>query len=129
MAAAMDDKTLIAALTATYKKQLDLYRALSALVQKTLSQVILTRGDIAGIMDNFTQKQQLLDAIVKERTGAEENVALWQARKAGVQKSDQTRQLDAVLQDTQVVIKEFLDGEEQLKKYLEHVVKKGSAVS
>jgi len=53
-------------------------------------------------------------------------VVLWQERKAGLKQSTQSQELDELLKATQLVIKEFLEYEEQLKKYLEHVTKKGS---
>jgi hypothetical protein len=125
----MDDSTLIAALQASYRRQLSLYRSLASLVQKTLSQVVLTRGDMSGLMANFAQKKALLESILKERAETEPVVRLWQERKASVPQSDETAGLDSVLSKTESVIREFLEGEEQLKKYLEHVVKRGNAVS
>jgi hypothetical protein len=123
----MDDTTLISSLQVSYKRQISLYQSLASLVQKTLSQIILTRGDISGLMGNFAQKKDLLDSILKERAESEPLVALWQKRKADVPLNAQTAQLDSLLQKTQSVIQEFLEGEEQLKKCLEHVVKKGNA--
>jgi hypothetical protein len=125
----MDDTTLISALTLSYERQLSLYRDLAVLVQKTLSQVILTRGEIGGCKENFSQKQVILECILKERAEAEPLVAQWQARKAQVKNDDGATRLDSLLSKTQAAIREFLDAEEQLKKYLEHVVKKGSVVS
>jgi hypothetical protein len=123
----MDDTTLISSLQVSYKRQISLYQSLASLVQKTLSQIILTRGDVSGLMGNFAQKKDLLDSILKERAESEPLVALWQKRKADVPLNAQTAQLDSMLQKTQSVIQEFLEGEEQLKKCLEHVVKKGNA--
>jgi len=125
----MDDSTLISALVESYGRQLLLYQSLTALVQKTLSQIILTRGEISGLMGEFGRKKVLLEDILKERAAAEPLVASWQDRKAAVPKSERTAQLDLLLSKTQTVIREFLDGEEQLKKCLEHAVKKGNAVS
>jgi hypothetical protein len=125
----MDDTTLISALQASYKRQLSQYRSLASLVQKTLSQVVLTRGDMSGLVANFAQKKAILESILKERAEAEPLVLLWQERKAAIPKTAQTAQLDSLLSNTQSVIREFLEGEEQLKKYLEHVVKRGKAVS
>ena len=124
----MDDTTLISALQASYKRQLSLYQSLATLVQKTLSQVVLTRGDMSGLMGNFAQKKSLLESILAERAGTEPLVREWQERKATVPQNDHTARLDSLLSQTQSVIREFLEGEEQLKKYLEHVVKKGNAV-
>jgi hypothetical protein len=84
---------------------------------------------VSGVMDSFTRKQELIDAIVKERENVGDCVVLWQERKAGLKKSTQSQELDELLKATQLVIKEFLEYEEQLKKYLEHVTKKGSPVS
>jgi hypothetical protein len=127
--AAADTTSLIATLAASYRRQLEMYRTLTALVQKTLSQVVLSRGDVSGVMDSFTRKQELIDAIVKERENVGDCVVLWQERKAGLKQSTQSQELDELLKATQLVIKEFLEYEEQLKKYLEHVTKKGSPVS
>jgi hypothetical protein len=125
----MDDTTLISALVTSYELQLSLYEELATVVQKTLSQVILTRGDVSGLMGSFEQKQKLLDRILKERANAQPLVTQWQERKAGIPQSGRTERLDTLLSKTQSVIRGFLDAEEQLKKYLEHVVRKGSAVS
>jgi len=125
----MDDKTLILALLSSYRRQLVLYKDLVIIVQKTLSQVVLTRGDVTGLKTSFEKKQTVLDDIVKERTCSEEHVKLWQVRKNQIAQSAQSKELDSVLHQTQIAIGEFLEGEEQLKKYLEHVVKKGMAVS
>jgi hypothetical protein len=124
----MDDSALISALVASYERQLALYEELATVVQKTLSQVILTRGDVSGLMGNFERKQKLLDRILKERADVQPLVVQWQERKAGIPQSGRTMRLDALLSKIQSVIRGFLDNEEQLKKYLEHVVKKGSAV-
>lgn len=120
---------MISSLLASYRRQLVLYKNLTAIVQKTLSQVVLTRGDVSGLKTSFEKKQLILDDIVKERTASEECVKLWQVRKNGIAQSAQSKELDSVLQATQSAIGEFLEAEEQLKKYLEHVVKKGAAVS
>jgi hypothetical protein len=125
----MDDAKLISELVASYERQFALYEQLAEVVQKTLSQVILTRGDVSGLMGNFAQKEKLLNGILQERTNAQPFVTLWQERKATVPKDGRTARLDALLEKTQSIIRKFLDSEEQLKKYLEHVVKKGSAVS
>jgi multidrug resistance efflux pump len=127
--AAVDTTSLIATLAASYRRQLEMYRTLTALVQKTLSQVVLSRGDVSGVMDSFSRKQELIDAIVNERENIGDCVVLWQERKAGLKQSPQSQELDELLKATQLVIKEFLEYEEQLKKYLEHVTKKGSPVS
>lgn len=124
-----DDKHLIDTLTASYTRQLELYKTLTTLVQKTLSQVVLARGDLSGLMPGFTKKQELIDAIVNERQGVEQSVRLWQDRKSSLRKSARSLELDRLLTATQSAITEFLGYEEQLKKYLEHAMKKGNPIS
>jgi hypothetical protein len=124
----VDDKTLIAGLARSYTHQLELYKTLTALVQKTLSQVVLSRGDLSGLISVFAKKQELIDTIVKARQDIDAGVRLWQERKAGLRQSAQSRELDELLKKTQYAISEFLEYEEQLKKYLEHVIKKGTTV-
>jgi hypothetical protein len=125
----VDNKTLIAGLTRSYTHQLELYKTLTALVQKALSHVVLSRGDLSGLIPVFTKKQELIDTIVKERQEMDPSVRLWQDRKADLRQSAQSQELDELLKTTQSAIFEFLEYEEQLKKYLEHVLKKGTTVS
>jgi len=122
----MTDVMLTTTLIDSYKRQLTMYTELGALVQKTLSQIVLTRGDVSGIMLNFVRKQVLLDGIIKERNQTEQSVQLWQERKYLMEQNEHTAELDSVLMRIQSAIQEFMVGEEQLKKYLEHVVQKGS---
>lgn len=123
----MDNKTLIFTLIESYKKQLSLYRRLIEIVQKALGQIVLTRGDTTALMSAFSQKQELLDAIVNERASAEQAARLWKERKGAIPQGPDTRELDELLAKTEAAIREFLEGEEQLKKYLEHMMKKGAA--
>jgi hypothetical protein len=123
----VDNKTLIFTLIGSYKKQLSLYRRLIEIVQKALGQIVLTRGDTSVLMSAFSQKQELLDAIVNERASAEQAARLWKERKGTIPQGTDTRELDDLLAKTEAAIREFLEGEEQLKKYLEHMMKKGAA--
>jgi hypothetical protein len=123
----VDNKTLIFTLIESYKKQLSLYRRLIEIVQKALGQIVLTRGDTTALMSSFSQKQELLDAIVNERASTDEAARLWRERKGTLPQGPDTRELDDLLSKTEAAIREFLEGEEQLKKYLEHMMKKGAA--
>jgi hypothetical protein len=99
------------------------YQELSGLVQKTLGQLVLSRGDVTQVMENFTHKQKILDMIVEERGRISGPVQLWQERKKGIKDGPASDELDVLLKKTAAAISEFLDGEAQLKRYLEHVKK------
>jgi hypothetical protein len=124
----MTDAEMLDALIISYKKQLLSYKDMAAIVQKTLSQVVLSRGDIASVMANMTEKQKHLDRIVKERDSINTFVKDWQKRKQAIGINQKTIELDDLLSQIQTAIRTFLESEEQLKKYLEHVVRKGSSV-
>lgn len=120
---AMTDSDLISLLSTSFSRQLAWYRELSGLVQKTLGQLVLSRGDVALVMDNFIHKQKILDMIVKERDRISGPVRLWQERKKGTDHGPAGGDLDALLEKTAASISEFLDSETHLKRYLEHVKK------
>jgi len=119
----MNDTVIISELSASYSKQIRWYRDLSGLVQKTLSQLVLSRGNVAGVMGNFEKKQQIFSHIAEERRRISEAAAQWQTRKPHASSSREADKLDGLLSETETVIKEFLDGEEQLKRYLEHMAR------
>jgi hypothetical protein len=119
----MTDSDLISSLSSSFAKQLAWYCELSELVQKTLGQLVLSRGDVTLVMDNFTRKQKVLDMIVEERGRIGGTVDLWQHKKKEIKACQASDELDALLKKTAAAISEFLDGEEQLKRYLEHVKK------
>jgi hypothetical protein len=114
---------LISLLSTSFTKQLAWYRELSELVHKTLGQLVLSRGDVTVVMENFTRKQKVLDLIVEERGRISGTVDLWQHHKKEIKAGPASDELDALLKKTATAISEFLDGEEQLKRYLEHVKK------
>jgi hypothetical protein len=120
----MDDSTLVSFLSESYDQQLGWYEELSDLCQKTLSRLILSRGNVAVVMDNFNRKQKILDLIVEERNRISGPVLLWQERKKSVTVSEEASDLDALFARTASAIKKFLDNEEQLKTYLENVTHK-----
>ena len=63
----MKEPDLISILSTSFSLQLARYRELSDLVQKTLGKLVLTRGDVCQVMDNFKHKQEILEAIIEER--------------------------------------------------------------
>ncbi|MGB7568390.1 MAG: hypothetical protein WBM07_11045 [Chitinivibrionales bacterium] len=117
----MNDSDLISLLSTSFAKQMMWYRELSNLVHKTLGQLVLSRGDVTQVMENFTRKQKILDMIVEERDHIGGSVDLWQKCKKSIKDGRASDELDDLLKKTAAVISEFLDGEAQLKRYLEHV--------
>ena len=77
----MNDSDLISLLSTSFTKQLTWYGELSDLVHKTLGQLVLSRGNVTQVMENFTRKQKILDMIVEERDHIRGSVDLWQNRK------------------------------------------------
>jgi hypothetical protein len=119
----MTDSELISILSSSFSKQLAWYCELSELVHKTLGRLVLSRGDVTLVIENFTHKQKVLDLIVEERGRIGGTVDLWQRHKKEIKAGPASDELDALLKKTAAAISEFLDGEEQLKRYLEHVKK------
>jgi hypothetical protein len=108
-------------LSTSFAKQFAWYRELSELVQKTLGQLVMSRGDVTLVMENFARKQKVLDMIVEERGRISGTVDLWQQNKKGIKAGPASDELDALLKKTATAISEFLDNEAQLKRYLEHL--------
>jgi hypothetical protein len=52
------------------------------------------------------------------------NVRAWQEQKGAVAGRPDARELDGVLREIEHAIKKFLEGEDQLKRYLERLVRK-----
>ena len=119
----MDDALIISQLTESYLRQVAWYRDLSALVQKTLSQLVLSRGNVAGVMANFEKKQSIFSQIAAERLRISDLAAQWQVRKGSVSPCADADALNELLGTAQTTIREFLDAEDQLKKYLEHIAR------
>ena len=114
----MNHAVLIEKLTQSYTRQIEWYSQLTVLVQKILGQIAMSRGDLSGVMVLFKEKQTLLDTITRERDDTRDYVETWQREKNAIPVTEKTEQLDSVLQETERVIKRFLDSEDQLKKYL-----------
>jgi hypothetical protein len=119
----MDDRTVISLLSASYSRQLRLYEELIILVNKTLGQLTLSRGNVAGVMGNFEKKQKLIEEIVSERRAMGAAASLWKNRKNTAPPSRDRNELEGFLLKTEIAIKEFLDVEDQLKRYLEHATR------
>jgi hypothetical protein len=125
----MDDFTCISQLTASFAKQLAWYGELSRIAQKVLSQLVLSRGDAAAVMAGFLQKRAIVDMIAQERGQIREIADFYQKRKEGMKPSALKNDLDLLLAKSEAAIREFLDGEDQLKRRLEFMMDKSQVPS
>ncbi len=127
--ARIDDQSLVHRLLASYRTQLSWYTELEETARKALSIVVLSRGDLSGAMELLERKQGLLDRIVDERGRMEGLIEQWQRRKSQIGPSPARAELDDVLGRTEQAIRGFLDGEEQLKRYVQRAVSENEAES
>lgn len=104
--------------------QLCWYRELGLLVQKILGKLILSRGDISGLVSGLEKKQKILSSIENERNRTSDYVKHWQERKNYVTNENEVQELNLILTDVENAIKAFLNEEDQLKKYIERLVEK-----
>jgi hypothetical protein len=118
------DTILIQELTSSYNRQLVWYKELRDFVQKVLSRLILSRGDISGLMVGLEKKQKLMEQIDTERRRTADSVKKWQDLKLQLAICDEIDELNDTLEKTSIAIKDFLDEEEKLKRYLEGIIKK-----
>lgn len=115
---------MISELCDSYRIQLGFYNALSETVQKILSKLILSRGDLSAFKSDFAEKKRFLDHIEAERIKTAGQVKAWQNAKTIHGETPEARELDGILSETENAIRKFLDGEEQLKKHLERILQK-----
>lgn len=113
----MTDQELVNNLHDSLSLQLALYTELREIMQKMLNTVILSGGDISGVLEGLKQKQEILERIAAERRVNASNEALWQQKKRALPESLAGR-INKLLDQLAVVIKDFLDGEEQIKTYI-----------
>lgn len=122
-----NDKILIQQLTAVLNSQLKHYREMRDLVSKVLSRVILSRGDLNGVIVCLEKKKELLDVIESERQKSSDLFIQWQNRKDIIRDDPAIAEMNSVLDQTEITIREFLDEEEQLKRYIEKSISKESS--
>ena len=118
------DTILVRDLSETFRRQLVWYQELRDLVGKILSRLVLSRGDVSGVISGLEKKKVLLEAIESERNRNSGLIAQWQERKGSIEKNGSVQELEMVLEQTSGAICEFLDEEEQLKKYIESILQK-----
>lgn len=120
----LNDKMIVQELAVVLNSQLEHYSQLRDLVRKILSRVILARGDITGIVAGLEKKKQLLNQIETERQNSSELIAQWQQRKHFLKDDASVSDLNSILDQMEITIKEFLDEEDKLKKYIENILSK-----
>ncbi len=125
----MDDSACISLLSASFSKQLAWYGELSRIVQKTLGQLVLSRGDTTAVMPSVVLKCKIIDMIAQERENIREVADFYRLRKETMMPSQPKTDLERLLAQSESAIKEFLDGEDQLKRYLEFVMEKHEYVT
>jgi hypothetical protein len=114
-----NDTILMRDLTDSYCGQLERYGALRDMTRQLMGKLVLSRGDFSAVTDSLTRKRHLLDTIETERGRVARLILLWEERKATIVHCDDSERLETVLQRVTDTIKEFLDDETQLRKYLE----------
>ncbi|MBD3316859.1 MAG: hypothetical protein GF344_13815 [Chitinivibrionales bacterium] len=117
-------RSLIDTLVESFGRQNEYYGQLEKLVRKILGKVVLSRGDLTGVMPLIAEKQRLMEAISTERERTRSETERWQREKEHCDSCPETKRLDAILSETQEVIGRYLEGEEQLRTYLQHLMPK-----
>lgn len=115
----MDDNTLISTLIEAYSYQYELYKEAKLLAQKILGKMTMSRGDVAGVMDLFVQKQKLLENIENKRDLLKSHVETWQERKDEFNEHPKRKVLTEVFDKVQKEIIEFVNLEDQLRMFME----------
>lgn len=120
-----NDTILIQELKSSFSLQLGWYKELLNLDRKMMSRLVLSHGDMSGIVSGMEKKNRLIDMIQMERNRTSSMINLWQQKKNSVcHKNSEGLLLDKILEQIENVIQEFLLEEEQLKKYINGLIKK-----
>src|SRR5690554_2129388 len=120
-----NDTILIQVLKTSFSLQLQWYKELLDLDRKMMSRLVLSRGDMSGIVTGMENKNRLIDMIQMERDRTCSMVGLWQKRKNELSNNDTDRiAFDEILEQIESTIREFLKEEDLLKKYIDGIIKK-----
>ena len=120
------DTILVRTLTDSFRSQLERYGALRDLTRQLLGKLVLGRGVLSALSDGLQKKRQLLEAIERERSRVARLVGEWEQRKTEIARTDETDCFDDLLRQVTDTIREFLDDESQMRRYLEGVVSRSS---
>ena len=124
-----NDTILMRYLTDSYRGQLERYGALRDITRQLMGKLVLSRGDVHAVTDGLTRKRRLLDEIEAERRRIERQIRTWEERKAAIARCVESDRLDGILQRITDTIKEFLDDETQLGRYLESCITRAGSAS
>ncbi|MBN1129365.1 MAG: hypothetical protein JXA71_10280 [Chitinispirillaceae bacterium] len=122
-----NDTLIIRELKDSYDQQLRYYRALTDTVRNIMGRLVLSRGDFGSVTTGLTEKRRLLTCIEEERTRTAGHVRFWQERKEQFSGTAVAQEFDGVLRETENNIRDFLDAEEQLKHYIEGILRKATS--
>lgn len=120
------DTILIQTLTDSFRTQLGYYQSLREVVRQIMSRLVLSRGSLAKITEGLQKKRQLVEYIEVERKRIVAPMSEWQLRKTAIASYDETRTFNQVLETVTDAIRDFLDDEEQLQKYLEGIMSRAT---
>ena len=123
MSAPRDYKIVIAALRASFERQLSVYAELRDAARSSLSKLVLSRGDAGVMIAGVEKKARLLEQIDKERASIAEEIEYWQENRQNLARDRDAASLNEILARTETVIKEFLTEEEKLRQYVEKIFK------
>lgn len=105
-------------LISSYTTQIKLYNALTLVTQQILGQLALSRGDITGVMNQFTKKQEILADISEERSKIDHEIEFWTKEKENIPYSPLVKELNEQLSTMELSIKNFLGLESRIQVYL-----------
>ena len=123
MSAPRDYKIVIAALRASFERQLSVYAELRDAARSSLSKLVLSRGDAGVMIAGVEKKARLLEQIDRERESIAEEIEYWQENRQNLARDRDAASLNEILARTETVIKEFLTEEEKLRQYVEKIFK------
>jgi hypothetical protein len=119
-----NDTLVIRSLKDSYRRQLLYYKALGDIVRKIMTRLVLSRGDFGLIKVELAEKQRLLGCIEGERAKTAPQLQRWREYKQRMESDADAREFDEILREIETIIRDFLDGEDQLKKYIEGIIRK-----
>jgi hypothetical protein len=120
----MDMASSLTKLSNSFSQQLRWYEELTKIDQTTLSQLVLSRGDMRPLLASIRQKRLIVDMIERERAAIKDAAEFYEKNKVRTELSPQTAEFERILSKSESVMKEFLEGENQLKRYVEFMMGK-----
>ena len=116
-----EDLDKIGALSASCRKQAQLYGNLRQIAQSILGKLAISRGDVGGVMNLFADKQKILDTVMEEKASISMLVEWWQSEKRRLAEEDSASELNEAVEKLEKTISSFLESEDQLERYISHL--------